>query len=155
MGAAYFYHLTQNPLEHALSLLLEKALQAGWRVEVRANDEQRLTWLDEKLWLGPEDNFLPHGLAGGAHDDCQPILLSLKPTGLADCTVSVDGALITQYEVEASERICIIFNGLDEQELNVARQQWKSLTEAGCQSQYWSEESGYWQKKMEKNTQSA
>ena len=29
MGAAYFYHLTQRPLEVTLPLLLGKALQAG------------------------------------------------------------------------------------------------------------------------------
>ena len=151
MGAVYFYHLTQNPLERTLLLLLEKALQAGWRIEVRAIDEKRLAWLDEQLWLGSEESFLPHGLAGGTHDTHQPVVLSLKPTGQANCIMSVDGALITQDEVEASNRICIIFNGLDDRELQIARQQWKSLTEAGCQAQYWSEETGHWQKKSEKN----
>jgi len=151
MGAAYFYHLTQQPLEQALPLLLEKALQANWRVEVRASDAQKLSWLDEKLWLGAVEAFLPHGLAGGEHDRHQPILLSLTPTGQANCIMLVEGALITHDEVQASERVCIIFNGLDEQELNAARQQWKSLAEAGCQAHYWSEETGRWQKKAEKN----
>ncbi|MAT87695.1 MAG: DNA polymerase III subunit chi [Aestuariivita sp.] len=151
MGAAYFYHLTQKPLEKALPILLEKAMQAGWRIEVRGNDEQRLAWLDEQLWLGPSDSFLPHGLAGGVQDALQPILLSLKPTSQANCIISVDGALIDENEVEVSERICILFNGLDVEQLNGARQQWKSLTEAGCQAQYWSDESGRWQKKAEKN----
>ena len=151
MGAAYFYHLTKKPLEQALPLLLEKALQVGWRIEVRAIDEQRLAWLDEQLWLGSEESFLPHGLAGGAYDAHQPILLSLKPTGQANCIMSVGGALIDQDEVKASDRICIIFNGLDDRELQIARQQWKSLTEAGCQAQYWFEETGRWQKKADKN----
>jgi DNA polymerase-3 subunit chi len=30
-----------------------------------------------------------------------------------------------------------------------ARRQWKTLTEAGCAAQYWSEESGRWQKKAD------
>ncbi len=151
MGAVYFYHLTQKPLEKALPVLLEKAMQAGWRIEVRGNSAQRLAWLDEQLWLWTNDSFLPHALAGGANDAFQPILLSLKPTGKADCIMSIDGALVSEDEVTRSQRICIIFNGLDTNQLNVARQQWKSLTDAGCIAQYWSEETGRWQKKLEKN----
>ena len=78
MGAAFFYHLTQRPLEATLPMLLTKALQAGWRVAVRGRDAGRMAWLDEKLWLGPEDGFLPHGLAGGAHEADQPVLLTTQ-----------------------------------------------------------------------------
>ena len=76
MGAAYFYHLTRAPLEQTLPMLLDKARQAGWRIAVRGVDRARLEWLDERLWLGPEDGFLPHGLEGGPHDAAQPILLT-------------------------------------------------------------------------------
>ena len=149
MGAVYFYHLTKKPLEKALPILLEKAMQAGWRIEVRGNSAHRLAWLDEQLWVGTEDSFLPHALAGDANDASQPILLSTKPTGIAECIMSIDGALITKSEVEGSERVCILFNGLDKDQLNVARQQWKLLTDEGCLAQYWSEETGRWQKKSE------
>ena len=53
MGAAYFYHLTRQPLEAALPMLLGKARGAGWRIAVRGRDAARMDWLDEKLWLGP------------------------------------------------------------------------------------------------------
>ena len=76
MGAAYFYHLTRRPLEATLPTLLEKARGAGWRIAVRGVDAARMDWLDQKLWLGPEEGFLPHGLAGGDHDAHQPILLT-------------------------------------------------------------------------------
>ena len=65
MGAAYFYHLTRAPLEAVLPMLLEKSVAAGWRVMVRGTDDDRMKWLDERLWLGRDDGFLPHGLAGG------------------------------------------------------------------------------------------
>lgn len=73
MGAAYFYHLTRQPLEVALPALLEKASGASWRVEVRGTSLERMQWLDEKLWLGPDDGFLAHGLAGSDKDAHQPI----------------------------------------------------------------------------------
>ena len=151
MGAVYFYHLTRQPLEVTLPILLGKARRAGWRVFVRGVDETRLDWLDEKLWLGPDADFLPHGLAGGPHDADQPILLTdsaSAPNGAA-CLMAIDGAEISADEVTVMERACILFDGNDGAALEVARGQWRSLTGAGVSAQYWSEESGSWQKKAE------
>lgn len=151
MGAAYFYHLTRQPLEHTLPILLGKARQAGWVVAVRGTDAGRMAWLDERLWLGADDGFLAHGLAGGAHDNEQSILLTVmaKAANAPDCVMSVDGADIAAAEVEALQRVCILFDGNDERAVQQARGQWKALSDAGCSAQYWSEESGRWEKKAE------
>ena len=151
MSAAYFYHLTRRPLEVTLPSLLAKSLQAGWRVYIRGSDDERLKWLDEKLWLGGDDGFLPHGLAGGAHDADQPILLGQSATHAngAACLMCIDGASIDPTEVANYERVCILFDGNDADALASARGQWKLLADAGCSAQYWSEESGNWQKKAE------
>ncbi|MCR9112969.1 MAG: DNA polymerase III subunit chi [Rhodobacteraceae bacterium] len=151
MGAAYFYHLTRKPLEVTLPLLLGKARAAGWRVAVRGTQAERLRWLDEKLWLGPEEEFLPHGLAGGAHDARQPILLttSSEAANTPHCVMSIDGADVVPDEVGGLERVCVLFDGNDDAALTHARTQWKSLTGAGCTAQYWSEASGRWEKKAE------
>ncbi|WP_108839363.1 DNA polymerase III subunit chi [Tateyamaria sp. Alg231-49] len=150
MGVAYFYHLTRRPLEETLAMLLGKALGAGWRVAVRGTDGARLAWLDERLWLGAEDGFLPHGLEGGAHDADQPVLLT---TGAAAngavCVMCIDGAEVTADEVAALDRVCVLFDGNDMEALQVARGQWKALKDAGASAQYWSEESGKWEKKAE------
>ena len=151
MGAAFFYHLTRKPLEVTLPMLLDKARGAGWRVVVRGRAAARMDWLDEKLWLGPEDGFLPHGRAGQPHEADQPILLTTEaalPNG-AVCLMSVDGAEVATEEVQALERVCVLFDGNDEAAVQVARDQWKTLTRAGCQAQYWSESSGRWEKKAE------
>ena len=151
MGAAYFYHLTRHPLEVTLPMLLGKALQAGWRVAVRGQAPARMEWLDQKLWLGPDDTFLPHGLAGGPHDADQPVLLTTlaeAPNG-ASCVMSVDGADISAEEVARLDRACVIFDGNDPDAVAHARGQWKALTSAGCAAQYWSEASGKWEMKAE------
>lgn len=151
MGAAYFYHLTRRPLEDTLGMLLGKARGAGWRVAVRGRDAARLTWLDEKLWLGPEDGFLPHGVAGGPQDADQPILLTTGDAGNdPQCLMTIDGAEVSAEEVAALDRVCILFDGNDADALSVARGQWKALTDAGAAAQYWSEESGRWEKKAER-----
>lgn len=151
MGAAYFYHLTRRPLEDTLAMLLGKAREAGWRVAVRGRDAARLDWLDQKLWLGAEEAFLAHGCAGGAYDADQPILLTTgAPANGAQCVMSIDGAEVTAGEVAALDRVCVLFDGNDVDALTVARGQWKMLTDAGASAQYWSEESGRWEKKAER-----
>ena len=151
MGAVYFYHLTRKPLVETLGMLLEKSLEAGWRVAVRGIDAGGLDALDRALWMGPEDRFLPHGLAGGPADADQPILLMVG-SGAGEgraCVMSVHGADVTAEEVASLERVCILFDGTDEDALDHARGQWKALKTAGASAQYWSEESGRWEKKAE------
>ena len=152
MGAAYFYHLTRRPLEATLPMLLGKAQQAGWRVAVRGTTPARMEWLDEKLWLGPEEGFLPHGLATAPHAARQPILLTTDADSPNDphCIMTIDGAGVAADEVQRLDRVCVLFDGNDEAALQTARGQWKALTDAGCSAQYWSEESGRWEKKAEK-----
>ena len=65
MPNALFYHLTRSPMEATLPMLLTRALEAGWHVVVRGVDKGRMDWLDQRLWAGPDEGFLPHGLAGG------------------------------------------------------------------------------------------
>ena len=151
MGAAYFYHLTRAPIEVTLAMLLGKARGAGWRVAVRGTDHGRMAWLDEKLWMGGEESFLPHAMAGGAQDADQPILLTTLadvPNG-AQCVMSIDGAEVSAAEIAALDRVCVLFDGNDDEALNRARAQWKTLKDAGASAQYWSEESGRWEKKAE------
>jgi DNA polymerase-3 subunit chi len=152
LGAAYFYHLTRRPLDETLRVLLERAGGAGWRVAVRGTERGRMEWLDERLWLGPEDSFLAHGLAGGAQDALQPVLLCTEEQQAGNdpaCLMTLDGARLLAEEVQALERVCVLFDGHDESAVQVARGQWRALTKAGCAAQYWSEESGRWEKKAE------
>lgn len=149
MGAAFFYHMTTQPLEVTLPMLLSKARGARWRVVVRSGSVERLDQLDAQLWMG--EGFLAHGRAGGAHDADQPILLTEGvdlPNG-ASCLVSLDGAEVGADEVQASDRVMILFDGQDGEAVARARVQWKALSEAGCAAQYWSQDGGRWEKKAE------
>lgn len=150
MGAAYFYHLTDSPLETTLPMLIGKAREAGWRVLVRTNNDGLTKRLDEALWQGPDDGFNPHGVAGGPHDADQPVLLGNASAEGFHCVMSVAGADVTAEEINATERTCILFDGWDQEALQYARGQWKALTDAGCKAQYWAQEDGRWTKKAEK-----
>lgn len=148
MGAAYFYLLTENTVEQTLPSLIGRAQGQGWQIELRGVDAGRMDALDQRLWLGPDDGFLAHGLAGGANDALQPVLLTTQPTDRA-CIMCVDGAEVTPDQVQAAQRVCILFDGNDGAALAHARTQWKSLTGAGCAAQYWAQSDGRWVMKAE------
>lgn len=151
MGVVMFYHLTRSTPEETAAQLLPRALQAGWRAMVRSADPARLRDLDDALWRGPDDHFLPHGLEGGPHDADQPILLGEGPIrNGASVLMLLDGAPVDPVEAGPLERVWVLFDGMDEAALNHARGQWKAVVAAGLPAQYWSEESGRWEKKAEK-----
>jgi len=150
LGAVYFYHMTRTPLQATLPVLLQKSLEQGWRVAVRGPDGAQLAHLDESLWLSPEEGFLPHGMDGGAHDARQPVLLGTQ-VGIEgrEALICLGGAAPSPEEVNALERASILFDGQDGDAVQAAREQWRALTGAGCKAQYWSQESGRWEKKAE------
>ena len=151
MGVAMFYHLTRSTPAQTLATILPRAVAQGWRVMLRGTDLAALQRLDAALWQGPDDSFLPHGLAGGSHDGDQPILLGLGPIGTAaQGLVLIDAATTTAEEAMGLERVWTLFDGADAAAVAQARALWTTLTTAGMPAQYWSEESGKWEKKAEK-----
>jgi DNA polymerase-3 subunit chi len=151
LGTVMFYHLMQSAPADTLGINAPRALQMGWRVMVRGTDPTTLARLDAALWLkGGDEGFLPHGLEGGPHDADQPILLGTgDPVNGAKVLALVDGAGAPDSEVSVMERVWVLFDGNDPARLQAARQQWKAMTAAGHAAQYWSEESGRWEKKAE------
>lgn len=151
MGIAMFYHLTRSTPVETMTTILPRALQAGWRVMLRGGDAQALQALDLDLWQGAEDGFLPHGLAGGPHDADQPILLGTGAIGnAAQALMLVDGGDCDIAEAAALERVWVLFDGGSDPAVKQARGIWTKLTGAGMAAQYWSEETGRWEKKTEK-----
>ncbi len=153
MSEVFFYHLSASPLEQMLPQVLERTLQNNWRALVRCGDKDQMNWLDARLWGGNSPQFLPHGISGGAHDADQSILLTCEDGNAngAKALMLVMGAKTTAQEVAAYERVSLIFNGNDEAALGAARNDWKNLTRAGVAAKYWSQASGHWEMKAEKN----
>lgn len=146
-----FYQLREKTLVDTLRMLVDKSLSAGWRVAVRGTNTIGLEALDKALWLGPEDSFLPHGMAGGDHDAAQPVLLGVGAVDAngPSCIMAVHAAEVSAEDVAAMQRVCILFDGYDDDELAHARKQWTALKSAGAKAQYWAEEQGRWEKKAE------
>jgi DNA polymerase III subunit chi len=148
---ALFYHLTRSTQDGLIHTLLTRALAQGWRVMVRGTDDTALAHLDTRLWTTSEDGFLPHGLAGGAHDADQPVLLGQgQAVNGAQGVILIDGATATPDAARALSRLWVIFDGADEAAVTRARTLWRTLTEAGIDAEYWSEDSGKWVRTAEK-----
>jgi DNA polymerase III subunit chi len=143
-----FYHLTRSPADAVVAMLLPRYLEQGWRVMVRSPDAGLLDRLDARLWAEPEDGFLPHGRDGAGREADQPVLLGPGPAGNgARALVLLPGAPLDPAEAGGMERVAVVFDGADAEETEAARVHWKTATAAGLPAQYWSEESGRWEKK--------
>ncbi len=151
MGVVMFYHLTRSGADDTLMTLIGRARSRDWRVMVRGGDAGHMARLDQMLWLQPVDGFVPHGLAGGMMDADQPVLLGSGPvTNGAKVLAVIDGAVPAMDEVALLERVWVLFDGSDAAAVDCSRGLWRQVTEAGHAAQYWTEDSGSWQMKMEK-----
>lgn len=148
MGAVKFYHIQHGTLDEAAQALIARALQQGWRVMLRGPDRAVLQRLDERLWLLPEDSFLPHGLEGGPQDADQPLLLGQgAAVNGAQAVMLLAGMPVDPAEAQAMDRIWLLFEAADPAQVQIARAEWKAVTAAGLQAEYWSDAAGKWELK--------
>jgi DNA polymerase-3 subunit chi len=148
MAEVLFYHLTESTLEDALPALLEKSLSRGWRVVVQTGSEERMDALDSHLWTYRDDSFLGHGLESDPMAADQPILLTTRDGNPNSAAVRfvVDGA--EPPPLDGYERAVFMFDGHDQQQLELARIQWKALKGGGHAVTYWQQADGRrWERK--------
>jgi DNA polymerase-3 subunit chi len=110
-----------------------------------AGDEVLLARLDRMLWDQGSTSFLPHGLAGGADDARQPVLLSTT----TDAPNGARNMLIADGEWrEAALGFDRAFYLFDAVTLRGARLAWKLLSgREGVERRYWKQEERKWVRK--------
>ncbi len=140
-----FYQLTGTPAEQVIASIAEKVLKSEGRLLVIAEDEGFLARLDRSLWDQAATSFLPHGLAGGADDARQPILLSTNP----DAPNQARNLLIADgFWREVALTYDRSFYLFDNSSLEAARLAWKLLAgRDGVDRRYWAREGEKWVKK--------
>lgn len=140
-----FYQLGSAQPDSVIAAISGRLLDDEQRLLVVAADEGLLARLDRQLWDQGAASFLPHGLAGGADDAAQPVLLS---TG-TDAPNRARNILIADGEWREAalgyERAFYLFG---EATLEDARLAWKLLAgRDGVERNYWALEEGKWVKK--------
>lgn len=151
MAEAWFYHLTESPLEATAPDLLERCLGRGWRVLVRAGTPARVSALDHLLWTYRDESFLPHGTSADPRAERQPVYLTSgrEAPNAPDALMLVDGAEASPEEMGRFERCMVVFDGHDPQALQQARGAWKAVSASGMKALYWAQEDGRWVKRAE------
>ena len=149
MTEILFYHLQRQPMEQALTALLEKSYERGWRAVVQAPSEERIDALDAHLWTFRDESFLPHGTWRQGEAGEQPILLTINddnPNG-ASVRFLLDGAPLPP-DARVYERIVVLFDGNDPEAAAAARDRWTRSKAEGFEVTYWqADETGRWQRR--------
>ncbi len=144
----WFYHLPEGAgVDEALPALLEKTLHKGWRAVVYCRDELQRDQLDDMLWTYRDDSFLPHGRAGTAEADRQPVLLTVENAQAHAAEAVFVLSARTPPNGESVERVVIMFEDSDGDARQHARERWKALKGAGATVSYWRRgPAGRWEK---------
>ncbi|WP_176056469.1 DNA polymerase III subunit chi [Brucella intermedia] len=137
MAEILFYHLTESTLDEALPGLVERSLGRGWRVTIQTISEERRDALDGLLWTFSDTSFVAHGTDKEPHPEHQPVLLTTSEANPNGATVRflVEGAGLEQ--AGAYERLVVMFDGHDQEQLDIARGQWKSFKAENHDLTYW------------------
>ncbi len=152
MMEIWFYHLTAQPLEKALPILLERSIERGWTAVVQLSTQERLSALDAFLWTYADETFLAHGTAADGDAELQHVYLTTGPENPNEAEIRffIESARVAPVldAGGAYARIVVMFDGNDEAELQAARAQWKELKARGLDLSYWQQDdNGGWSKK--------
>ena len=136
-----FYQLTRDPAELVVPLLARSTLGAGERLLVVSDEPAQLGRISAALWQRVPDSFLAHGLAGGAHDARQPVLLGPAPDPVngARYLALADGQW---RDVGGMTRVFLLFAP---ERIDDARGTWRLLGQReGVERHYWRQDGGKW-----------
>ena len=145
-----FYHLTRDPIETALPLLLEKVVGAGHRVLICVGDmtDDDIVQIDKALWSYRADSFLAHDRDGCKHPEAQPIFITRAHENANNADVlmllnGTDSALRPQMAMTLQ-----MFDGTNPDIVSSCRAHWAKWKADGAALTYWQQtESGGWAQK--------
>ena len=137
-----FYQLAGTSPEQVIASIAEKMLATDGRLLIVAAEEPFLSRLDRMLWDSGATSFLPHGVAGGADDARQPVLLSTSP----DAPNNARNMLIADGQWrDAALSYDRSFYLFDSSTVEGARLAWKQLAgREGVERRYWAQVDGRW-----------
>lgn len=145
MAEVWFYHLERRGVAQELPGLLTRGLARGLRMAVVTSTLERLREMSQQLWSAEDTAFLPHGHDGEPEPARQPIYLctdDLPPNG-ATFRFYVDGT--APATLANLERAVILFDGNNEEAVQIAREHWKILKPLADSIKYWRQnEHGRW-----------
>ena len=150
MTDAVLYLLPDRLRIPTLRSIVGKSRERGWRVAVRCSTEQEAKLVDDVLWRAPDDGFLPHARAGSGFDADQPVLIvtDADACNRPDALVLHGSFDVRDGEFEGLQRLCVLLDGTDAEQLNSARQLAEKLDKLGMPAEFWENEDGGWRRRQ-------
>jgi len=137
-----FYQLSRDPAPVVAAMLARKTREAGQRMLVVSSDPAQLEAISEALWTSAPEAFLANGMAGGAHDARQPILLSGEVINANDAAFLLMADGEWRDPGDGFARVMLLFDGTT---IDGARGTWRDLRAAkGVERRYWQQDGGRW-----------
>jgi len=128
--------------------LVERSLARNWRVVLQFASATCLEMLDTKLWTFSDESFIPHGSEMDEFASLQPVFLTLDAKAnpnKAQIRFCLEGAWPADFS--SLQRLVVMFDGNDVEQLETARTQWKKFKAQGGDVTYWQQNAtGSWEK---------
>ncbi|AQX18531.1 MULTISPECIES: DNA polymerase III subunit chi [Bartonella] len=144
-----FYHLTKSTLKETLPVLVERALKRFGRITIQCMNKEQCNFIDTCLWVYADESFIGHGTEYDKYPDLQPVFLTTGQENPNDSKVRflIDGAVCS--DVDIYQRLVIMFDGHNDTQLNLIREQWKDYKTKNYNLTYWQQTEDYrWEQKV-------
>jgi len=148
-----FYHLTKTMLDEALPKLLEKVLETDSKALVLSEEKAEQEKLSKIFWSVGGTRLIPNAIVGDGESDgneeLQPVLISSDINNQNNANFLVLTGQSAEDNFSDFQRVLYIFNGNDNEELEFARNKWRSLTANDNLDlkYYFQDQKGNWQEK--------
>ena len=132
-----FYSLNKWSLEIALAKILKKVSSLKKRAIVLASSEDRAENLCEILWSQEPDFWFGHGNSTDGDSQHQLIWIThiFENPNNAEYVIITDSR--DSNEIYSFERCLDIFDGKDEDLIQLARDRWEKANDLGHELHYW------------------
>ncbi|BBL53536.1 DNA polymerase III subunit chi [Bartonella quintana] len=145
----FFYHLMQSTLEDILPTLVERALAAFGRVTIQCVNKERRDAIDMHLWVYADEAFIGHGTECDQYPNFQPVFLTTGQENPNDSKIRflIEGAICS--DIDAYQRLVVIFDDNSDEQLNLVRAQWKKYKMENHNLIYWQQTEDHgWKKQV-------
>lgn len=141
-----FYKLTSLPIIKAAPKLIEKIYYSGQRSTVLVQDSSILKTIDDGLWAYSTKHFIPHATCDDEFPEDQPVYITTKIESPNKATIFIALGKVDLDQAD-SNKLIYMFDGNIPEQIEFARNKWKSYQNKGHSLVYWQQNlQGAWEK---------
>ncbi|WP_455478455.1 DNA polymerase III subunit chi [Bartonella sp. B10] len=144
-----FYNLIRSTLEDVIPTLVERAMTRFGKVTIQCVNKERCDAIDTHLWVYSDESFIGHGTESDKYSNFQPVFLTTGQENPNDAKIRflTEGAICS--DINSYQRIVVIFDGRNDEQLDLIRTQWKKYKMENHNLTYWQQTKDFcWEKRV-------